>query len=81
MCGCEVCIQTKQLHRSLNAWRNRQSKGNPTYRRVVMPNNMTLHPKTRDTVENMLYPYTSLGKFYDIVCSLMSIQILIFTFL
>ena len=81
MCGCEVCIQAKQLQRSLNAWRNRQSKGNPTYRRVVMPNDMTLHPKPRDAIENMLCPYTSLGKFYDIVCSLMSIQILILTFL
>ena len=81
MCGCEVCIEAKQLQRSLNAWRNRQSKGNPTYRRVVMLNNMTLHPKPRDAVENMLYPYTSIGKFYNIVCYLMSIQVLIFTFL
>ena len=46
-----------------------------------MPTNMTLNPKPRDAIENMLYPYTSLGKFYDIVCCLMSIQILILTFL
>ena len=80
MCGCEVCIQAKQLQRSLNAQRNRHSKGNPTYRRVGMPTNMTLNPKPRDAIENMLYPYTSLGKFYDIVCCLMSIQILILLF-
>ena len=36
-----------------------------------MPNDMTLHPKPRDAIENMLYPYTSLGKFYNIVCCLM----------
>ena len=45
-----------------------------------MPNDMTLHPKPRDAKENMLCPYTSLGKFYDIVCCLMSIQILILLF-
>ena len=81
MCGYEVCIQAKQLQRSLNTWSNRQSKGTPTYRRVVMLNDMTLHPKPRDAIENMLCPYTSLGKFYAIVCCLMSIQILILTFL
>ena len=73
MCRCEVCIQTKELQRSLNAWINRQSKGNLTYRRVVMPNDMTLHHTPRDAIENMLYPYTSLGKFYDIICCLMLI--------
>ena len=26
MCGCEVCIQVKQLQRSLNAWINKYSK-------------------------------------------------------
>ena len=51
---CKVCAQAKQLQRSLNAWRNRQSKGNPTYRRVVIPNDMTLHPKPRDAIESML---------------------------
>ena len=51
MRGCEVCTQAKQLQRSLNAWRNKQSKGNPTYRRVVMPNDMTLHLKPRDSIE------------------------------
>ena len=81
ICGCEVCIQAKQLQRSFNAWRNRQSKGNLTYRKVVMPNGITLHHKLRDTLENMLCPYTSLGKFYDNVYCLMSIQILILTFL
>ena len=73
MCGCEVCIQAKQLQRSLNAWRIRQSKGNPTYRRVVMANDMTLHHKLRDAIENTLCPYTSLGKFYAIICCLMSL--------
>ena len=58
----------------------RQSKGNPTYRRVVMPNDMTLHHKLRDAIKNMLCPYTSLGKFYDIFCCLMAIQILILKF-
>ena len=81
MCGYEVCIQAKQLQSSLNAWINRQSKGNPVYGRVVMPNDMTLHPKSRDAIENMLSPYTSLGKFYDILCCLISIGILIFPFL
>ena len=81
MCGCEVCIQAKQLHRSLNAWRNRNAIDNPAYRRVVKPNDMTLHPKPRDAIKNMLCPYTSLGKFYYIVCCLILIQILIFTFL
>ena len=80
MCGCEVYIQAKQLQRSLNAWKNRQSKWNPTYRRVVMPNDMTLYHKPRDAIENMLCPYSSLGKLYDIVCCLMSIQISILTF-
>ena len=71
----------KQLQRSINTWRNIQSKGNPTYRRVVIPNDTTLHPKPRDVIENMLCPYTSLGKFYDIVCCLIPIQILILNFL
>ena len=35
MCGCEVCGHAKQLQRSLNVWRNRQSKDNPTHRRVM----------------------------------------------
>ena len=81
MCGCEVCIQAKKLQRSLNAWRNRQSKGNSTYRRVVMLNDMTLHSKPRYVIQNMLSPYTSLGKFYDIIFCLISIQIIILTFL
>ena len=50
---CKVCAQAKQLQRSLNAWRNRQSKGNPTYRIVVMPNCVTLHPKPIDAIENI----------------------------
>ena len=66
MCGCEVCIQAKQLQRSLNAWRNRNAIDNPAYRRVVLPNDMTLHSKPRDAIQNMLYPYTSLGKFYNL---------------
>ena len=45
MCGCEVCIQAKKIQRSINALINRQSKGNTIYRRVVIPNDMTLHPK------------------------------------
>ena len=81
MCGCEVCIQVKQLQRSLNALIIRQSKGNPTYRRVVMPDDVTLHHTPIYARENMLCPYTSLGKFYDIICCLISIQILILTFL
>ena len=81
MCGCEVCIQAKQLQCSLNTWRRRNSKYNPTYRRVVMPNDMTLYPKPRDAIQNMLCPYTSLGKFYYIVCCLILIQILMFAFL
>ena len=64
MCGCEVFIQAKQLQRSLNAWRKRKSKDNPAYRRVVMPHDMTLHPKPRNAIQNMLCPYTSLGKLY-----------------
>ena len=63
MCGCEVCIHAKQLQRSLNAWRSRNDIDNPAYRRVVMPNDMVLHSKPRDTIQNMLCPYTSLGKF------------------
>ena len=51
MRGCEVCTQTKNLQRSLNAWRKRQSKGNPTHRRVEIPNDITLHPKPRDAIE------------------------------
>ena len=81
MCRCEVCIQTKELQRSLNAWINRQSKGNITYRRLVMPSDITLHPKPSDAIENKLCPYTSLGKFYNILCCLMSIQILVLNFL
>ena len=54
ICRCEVCIQEKQLQRSLNAWRNRNSVDNSTYRRVVIPNDMTLHPKPRDAIESML---------------------------
>ena len=46
-----------------------------------MPNDMTLHHKPRDAIENMVYPYTSLGKLYDNICCLMSLQILILTFL
>ena len=46
-----------------------------------MPNDMTLHPKPRDAIENMLNPYPSFSKFNDIVCCLISIQILILTFL
>ena len=46
-----------------------------------MPNDMTLHHKPRDGIENMVCPYTSLGKFYDIICCLMAIQILILTLL
>ena len=64
MCGCEVCIQAKQLQRSLNAWRSRNAIDNPAYRRVVMPNDMVLHSKPRDAIQNMLCPYTSLGKLY-----------------
>ena len=81
MCGCEVFIQAKKLQRSLNAWRNRNSIDNPAYRRVAMPNDMTLYPKPRDAIQNMLGPYTLLGKFYYIVCCLIVIQILMFTFL
>ena len=81
MCGCEVCIQAKQLQRSLNTWRNRNSIDNPVYRRVAMPNDMTLHPKPRDAIQNMPYPYTSIGKFYYILCCLIVIQILMSTFL
>ena len=81
ICDAVFWNQAKQLQRSLNAWINRQSKGNPTYRRVVMSNDMTLHHKPRDAIVNMLCPYTSLGKFYDIVCCLILIQILMFTFL
>ena len=80
MCGYEVCIQAKQIQCSLNAWRNRNSIDNPAHRRVVMPNDMTLHSKPRDAKQNMLCPYTSLGKFYYIVCCLILIQILLFTF-
>ena len=81
MCGCEVCIQAKKLQRSLNAWRNRNAIDNPAYTRVVMPNDMTLHSKPRDIIQNMLYPYTSLGKLYLFVCYLMLLQILMTTIL
>ena len=46
-----------------------------------MPDDVTLHHTPIDAIENMLCPYTSLGKFYDIICCLISIQILILTFL
>ena len=81
MCGCEVCIQVKQLKRSLNAWINRNAIDNPAYRRVVMLNDITLHSKPRDAIQNMLCPYTSLGKCCYIVCCLILIQILMFTIL
>ena len=81
MCRCEVCIQAKQLQRSLNAWRNKNSIDNLAYRRVVMPNDMTLHPKPRDAIQNMLCPYTSIGKLYYIIFCLIILQILMFTFL
>ena len=48
---------------------------------VVMPNDMTLHPKPRDGIQNMLCPYTSLCKLYYIICFLILLQILMFTFL
>ena len=64
ICGYEVCIQAKQLHHSLNAWMYRYSKDNPTYKRIVMPKNMILHPKPRDTIDEMICPYTSLGQCY-----------------
>ena len=50
ICACEVCIQAKQLQRSLNAWINRNAIDNPAYRRIVMLNDMTLHSKPRDTI-------------------------------
>ena len=59
MCGCEVCIQAKQLQRSLNAWRNRNSIDNPAYRIVEIPNDTTLHPKPKDAIQDMLCPYAS----------------------
>ena len=68
MCRCKNCIQAKQLQRSLNAWKNRYSKDNPTYKIIVIPNNMILHPKPRYTIDKMICPYTSLGKCYVIVC-------------
>ena len=46
-----VKFVSKQNNYNLNVWRNRQSKGNPTYRRVVMPNDMTLHHTPRDAIE------------------------------
>ena len=59
-----VCIQAKKIQRSLNDRRNRNAIDNPAYRRVAMSNDMTLHPKPRDAIQNMLYPYISLGKLY-----------------
>ena len=51
MCRCEVCIYAKLLQRSLNARRNRYSINNPTYKRLVLPSNMILHPKPSDAIE------------------------------
>ena len=84
--GISKCVNVKFVYKYSNynvvlIHGERQSKCNPTYRRVVMPNDMTLNPKPRNAIENMLCPYTSLGKFYDIICCLMSILILILTFL
>ena len=62
MCACEVYFQAKQLQRSLNAWRNRYSKDNPTYKIIMIPKNMMLHPKLRDALSKMIYAYISLGK-------------------
>ena len=44
MCEYEVYIQAKQLQRSFNAFRNRYSKDNHSYKRVVFSNNMILSP-------------------------------------
>ena len=81
ICACEVCIQAKQLQHSLNVWRNRNAIDNPAYRRVVMPNDMTLHSKPKDAIQNILCPYSSLGKLYLFVCYLMLLQILMITIL
>ena len=64
MCVYKVCIQAKQLQCSLNSWRSRNTFDNPAYKREVMPNDMTLHSKPRDAIQNMLCPYISLGKLY-----------------
>ena len=41
---------------------NRYSKDNHSYKRIVLPNNMILHPRPRDAIEKRICTYISLGK-------------------
>ena len=62
MCGCEVCVQAKWLQRILNARWCIISRDNKSYKRIGFPNDNTLHNEAKDTTEETMYPYISLGK-------------------
>ena len=76
----KILLKKTKLQHTLNVWRNRYSKHNPSYKRIVLPNNGILHPKSRDTIEKIRCPYTSLGKCFVIVCCFILNQLLIITF-
>ena len=68
MCGYKVSIQAKQLYYTLNAWRNIYSRDNPSHKRIVLPNDMVLHPTPRDAIDNMIYTHSSISKYFIIFC-------------
>ena len=80
LCGCEVCVQTKQLQCTLNAWRKTYSNDNPSYKIIVLSNNMILHPKPKDAIEKIICLYISLGKYYVIVYYFILDQLIIINF-
>ena len=80
MYGCEVFIQAKQLQRTLNTRKKKYLRENPSDKRMVLPNNMILHPKPRNVIENSLGLYTSLSECFVIVICSISNLILIITF-
>ena len=43
----KFCIQAKYLQRPLNEQKKRYSKDNPSYKRIVLSNDMKLYPKPR----------------------------------
>ena len=48
MCGCEICIHSKQLQSTLKSWRRRHAANKNRYKYVVFPDGIVLHETTRD---------------------------------
>lgn len=60
-------IQGNQLQGTLFVWRKRYWRYDPSYKIIVLHNDMLLHPKP-DTINKTSCSYSSLGKYFIIVC-------------